>query len=240
MEELRSMEVNGVRLHFLDTGAPEGKNPGPEPGAAARPVILLHGNGESHEIFEMEIRQLTEAGYRVIAPDTRGHGANEPLTEYHYADMAEDIYQLITALDLDHPALYGFSDGGITGLLLELSHPGTLGLLAISGTNLSPAGLEPSFVAEYASQDADPLVHLMLTEPRIDPAALKKIRIPVLVTAGTDDLILREETERIAAHLPASRLVILEGEDHGSYVIGSEKMGELLLEFLKAQGYGAY
>lgn len=215
------VQVNGVSLHY----AVEGEG---------RPVVLVHGNAEDHNLFSTGIGQLVEAGYRVYAPDSRGHGANEPLQEYHFADMAEDMYQFIEAMGLEKPAFYGHSDGGIIGILLETSHPGTLGIMAMSGVNLRPEGIEPSFIEEYTQineKEHDPLITLMLTEPHIDPASLKEIRIPVLVTAGENDLILPEETRLIASSLPDSELVIVEGADHGSYLVGSEIMGDLLIDF---------
>ena len=222
--EIRKLTVNGVTLHYEVAG--EGK-----------PVVLVHGNGEDHHLFDVEIEQLAAAGYKVYAPDSRGHGANEPLSEYHYADMAEDMYQFIKALDLGRPAFYGFSDGGIIGLLLILNHPDCLSALAISGTNLSPEGTTPDFIEEITAmneKEPNPLVTLMLTEPHIDPEALKGISIPVLVTAGEYDLILESETKKIAEMIPDATLKILEGHDHGSYIAGSEIMGELLIGFLKA------
>lgn len=220
-------EVNGLRIHYAEAG--EG-----------RPVVLLHGNGEDHNLFETEIGQLVAAGYRVYAPDSRGHGKNEPLTEYHYADMAEDVYQFIRTLGLEKPALYGHSDGGIIALLLEISHPGTLGVMAVSGTNLSPEGIISSFIEEFTElneKKPDPLITLMLTEPHIEPAELRKITIPVLVTVGDDDLILPEETEKLSENLVNSVTVVVEGADHGSYIVGSPVMGEMLVRFLKDCGY---
>ena len=219
----RKIAVNGVTIHY----AVEGEG---------RPVILVHGNGEDHGLFDVEIGQLTQAGYRVYAPDSRGHGANEPLSEYHYADMADDMYEFIRALGLEKPALYGHSDGGIIALLLEIRHPGTLGVMAVSGTNLTPEGIIPSCLhkfTEWNRQASNPLITLMLTEPHIDPEELKRISIPVLVTAGEHDLILREETDRLADALPHAKLVIVKGADHGSYIAGSEVMGEMLIDFLK-------
>ena len=219
--------VNGLRIHYAEAG--EG-----------RPVVLLHGNGEDHNLFETEIGQLVAAGYRVYAPDSRGHGKNEPLTEYHYADMAEDVYQFIRTLGLEKPALYGHSDGGIIALLLEISHPGTLSVMAVSGTNLSPEGIISSFIEEFTElneKKPDPLITLMLTEPHIDPAELRKITIPVLVTVGDDDLILPEETEKLSENLVNSVTVVVEGADHGSYIVGSPVMGEMLVRFLKDCGY---
>ena len=220
-------EVNGLRIHYAEAG--EG-----------RPVVLLHGNGEDHNLFETEIGQLVAAGYRVYAPDSRGHGKNEPLTEYHYADMAEDVYQFIRTLGLEKPALYGHSDGGIIALLLEISHPGTLSVMAVSGTNLSPEGIISSFIEEFTElneKKPDPLITLMLTEPHIEPAELRKITIPVLVTVGDDDLILPEETEKLSENLVNSVTVVVEGADHGSYIVGSPVMGEMLVRFLKDCGY---
>ncbi len=216
-----NIKVNGVCIHYAVIG--EGK-----------PVVLVHGNGESHDLFDTQIEQLVSAGYKVYAPDSRGHGANEPLTEYHYADMAEDMYCFIKTLKLNKPAFYGHSDGGIIGLMLEITHPGILGVLAASGANLSPEGLNKSFLEKYTSineESHDPLLTLMLTEPHINPEELRKIKIPVLITAGENDLIIPEETKRIADHLPDVKLIILEGEDHGSYIDNSEIMGNLLIEF---------
>ena len=215
------VEVNGVRLHY----AVEGEG---------RPVLLVHGNAENHDLFDVEIGQLVRAGFRVFAPDSRGHGANEPLQEYHFDDMAEDMYQFIKAMNMDKPAFYGHSDGGIIGLLLEMKHPGTLGVMAVSGVNLVPEGIVPEFIEEYTQineKEHDPLITLMLTEPHIDPESLREISIPVLVTAGENDLILPSETDRIYSNLPDAELVLVEGADHGSYIVESEIMGNLLLDF---------
>lgn len=217
------VHVNGVSLHYAAVGD-------------GRPVLLVHGNAEDHDLFDVEIGQLTDAGYRVYAPDSRGHGKNEPLGEYHFDDMAEDMFQFIQAMGMDKPAFYGHSDGGIIGFLLEMKHPGTLGIMAVSGVNLVPEGIVPEFIEEYTKinvKEHDPLITLMLTEPQIDPSSLEKIRIPVLVTAGENDLILPSETKRIASGLPDAELVIVGGADHGSYIADSEIMGELLIDFFE-------
>ena len=60
-QHMKSVFVNGVTLHYEEMGA-------------GRPVVLVHGNGEDHHIFDMEIAQLVKAGYHVYAPDSRGHG----------------------------------------------------------------------------------------------------------------------------------------------------------------------
>ena len=218
-----SVDVNGVRLRYVMAG--EGRN-----------AVLVHGNGEDHRLFNNVIPRFLCAGFRVYAPDSRGHGGSTPVTEYHYADMAEDIYQFIRCLGLEKPVLYGHSDGGIIGLLLEIFHPGTLGLLAVSGANLSPEGLGRGLITELEARirtEPDPLAELMLTEPHISPACLQNIRIPTLVMEGEWDLVLPWETRRIAEGLPCGQLVTVKGADHGSYVEDGTA-ADLVLKFAAA------
>ena len=221
--EHHRISVNGVTIYYETAGDGE-------------PVILLHGNGGSHKDLHEEIRQLTEAGYRVYAPDSRGQGHSSSAEEYHYTDMADDVFYLIQEWKLDKPSLYGWSDGGIIGLLTEIRHPGTLGALAVSGANVSPDGLEDSFLdpIRFLSPVAGSLTQMILNEPDISEEELASIQIPVLVTAGSDDIVKREHTEMIARSIPDAELMIFEGESHGSYITGSTKMGELLLSFLKS------
>ena len=221
------IEVNGVSLYYEVAG--EGK-----------PVVLVHASGGDHTNFAVLTGQLARAGYRVYALDSRGQGSNAPLKEYHYLDMAEDTYQFITGLGLEGAAYYGWSDGGIIGLLLEILHPGTLSLLAVSGANLSPEGVdsEHETVKLYAQLiESDPLVALLFREPHIEIESLGAIAVPVMVTAGEEDLVLRSHTQLIADSLPDAKLVIVEGHDHQSYIYDSEIIGELLLDFLGENGY---
>ena len=217
------VQTNGIRLAYEKRGS-------------GYPLVLVHGNGEDHHLFDTQIRQMSEAGNCVYALDSRGHGESSPVREYHYEQMAEDVFQFVRAMGLKAPAYYGHSDGGIIGLITELRHPETFCAMAVSGANLSPSGLDPAFVRECEAMQKnrpDPLIALMLTEPEIDPEELRHISIPVLVTCGERDLIQREETLSIAAHLRKAELVIVPGADHGSYIYQSELMGNLLLAFLR-------
>ena len=214
-------EVNGITLWYEVRG--QGK-----------PLILLHGNGEDHTIFDELAARLGEH-YTVYAVDSRDHGRSSRMAKLSYEIMASDVEALIESLGLQGAALYGFSDGGIVGLLTALERPELLSALAVSGANLNPGGLKTLFHwmmrLEYLRK-RDKKIKLMLREPDISPESLGNIQIPVLVLAGEKDLIREEHTRLIAESIPHSTLQILPGESHGSYVVHSERLYPLLKEFL--------
>lgn len=199
------------------------------------PIILLHGNGGSHNDLDTLHAQLHQAGYKVYALDSRGQGANAPLAEYHYKDMAEDVYQFCQALHINNPIIYGWSDGGIIALELEIMHPGTACQLIICGANLNPNGLKEDFHAHFVAtaDTTNPLTRMMLYEPNITTEQLAGITCPVLVCAGQHDLISETHTRLIAESIPKGELLIIPNEDHGSYIWHSPKIGNILLQHLQ-------
>ena len=79
-------------------------------------------------------------------------------------------------------------------------------------------------IKQHYKKTGSPLDRLMLEEPDIDASELARIQIPVLVLAGSSDIIKPAHTKLIAESLPYSQLRIIEGEDHGSYIIHSSKL----------------
>ncbi len=200
---------------------------------SGHPLLLIHGNGEDHHIFDAAVPVLSQH-FRVYAIDSRGHGQSFPVREYHYQDMAEDIRQLIAGLELEKPLLCGFSDGGIIGLLLASQTPGLLGGVVACGVNTHPEGIRPGWLLLFRLIylfGRSPLFRLMLTEPDITPQQLESITCPVLVTGGNRDMISRKHLEDVAAQIPGAQLRILPGEGHGSYIAGSWKIAEIVLDF---------
>lgn len=214
------IQLNGQVIYYEKTG--EGS-----------PIILAHGNGETHKIFDILIPELSKK-HTVYALDTRGHGESATAEEYHYSDMAEDIAAFVHALDLKKPAFYGFSDGGITGLITASRYPSLFSSLAVSGANLTPRGLKYFMrrsIRKSYRRKKNPLTKLMLKEPHITKYELSRITVPTLILAGSKDMVKKKETKKIAKYIPNATLHILPGEDHGSYVIHSPKLFPLLADF---------
>ena len=198
------------------------------------PIILLHGNGEDHNIFDILVSQLSEK-FRVYAIDSRGHGQSGKSDNLNYRLMAEDIIGFIHENNIEKPILYGFSDGGIIGLMIAYSHPNLLSKLVVSGANSSPSGLKFKWrfliwVSYFFTRAAK--LKIMIKEPHIINIDLQKIEIPVLVTTGENDMIKKSDTMFIADNIKKSQLVILSGEKHESYVINSPKLFDVIKDFI--------
>lgn len=190
------------------------------------PLILLHGNGESSGYFVNQIDRFANE-YRVIAVDTRGHGAsprgNKPFTLETFAD---DLKNLLDSLNIEKANILGFSDGGNIAVIFALKYPERVASLVLNGANLFPSGLKSSFLIpvkvlfavfsllSHFSRRAkrrSELLYLMAKQPNIQPERLSGIKCPVLVIAGTQDVIKEKHTKLIAASLPDSSLCFLKG-----------------------------
>lgn len=216
------LKVNDITLYYQK----KGKGPA---------LIMLHGNGEDHRIFDKSVKILKQY-FTVYTIDTRGHGRSSKVTEYHYKDMADDVYEFIQKLKLEKPILYGFSDGGIVGLLLAYEYPNLLSKLVISGANTRPSGMKCGWLWLFRLMylfKPTPEFKLMLTEPHITNEMLHSIKIPVYMTVGSKDMISVRDTKRIYKNIPKSKLKIFHGENHGSYIINSEKIGRFLERVLE-------
>lgn len=197
------------------------------------PLVMVHGNGEDHTIFDKAV-ELLSSHFTCYLLDSRGHGQSQQVTEYHYDDMAEDVYQFIRVLGLERVTYYGFSDGGIIGLLLASRHPGLQDKMIVSGANTRPDAVRKWLRAVFGIINRirkNPLFTLMLTEPHISSEQLQAITTPTLVLAGSKDLVVEADTRFIAEHIPNATLKILEGEGHASYIVHKTKMAELILDY---------
>lgn len=215
------IDVNNTRLYYEIIGKGD-------------PLILLHGNGEDHHIFDSAVTILKDY-FTCYCIDSRGHGQSMPIEKYDYQDMANDLIAFITQLNLHKVTLYGFSDGGIIGLLIA-SQTNLLSRLIISGANCNPHGLKIKIYLEMKLSyilKHDPKIELMLNQPAITNEQLNKITIPVLVLAGSKDVIKKKHTLNLAREIANSELKILTGETHGSYIINSTKIAKIILEYIK-------
>lgn len=197
-----------IRLHFTEHGSGE-------------PLILLHGNGEDGTYFEHQIACF-QGSYRVIALDTRGHGQSPRGTApLSLSQFVLDLEAFMDGQGIRSAHVIGFSDGANIALLFALDHPERVKSLVLNGGNLFPEGLTAQTRREIdeeyeqalteGNESQLELLRLMIDEPHIDPCCLAGLHMPVLVVAGTDDMIEETHTRLIADSIPTAILSFVEG-----------------------------
>ena len=109
----RFVNVNGLRIHYLDWGA-EGKPP----------LIMLHGIGRVAHTFDHIAPHFT-GKYHVMAIDMRGHGDSgwDPKGAYLVEDYTKDIEAFAEQLHLRNIVIWGNSTGGRVAQVFAGLHP---------------------------------------------------------------------------------------------------------------------
>ena len=153
-----------VRYHFVRGGDAEGE-----------PVILLHGWPTTWYLWHKMMPDLAEAGYDVIAVDTRGRGATT-MTDggYDVKTVAADIRALVDALGLETPNIVSHDLGGQVAFSYASEYPDAIDRLAIVEApipdanfgNLENPALDQNFW-HFGFQDAEHVPEMLLQGRRL-------------------------------------------------------------------------
>ncbi len=93
---------DGVELYYKDWGPKDGEV-----------VVFSHGWPLNSDSWESQMQFLSEHGYRTVAHDRRGHGrSSQPWSGNDMDHYADDLAEVISALNLKDVTLVGFSTGG--------------------------------------------------------------------------------------------------------------------------------
>jgi pimeloyl-ACP methyl ester carboxylesterase len=115
MPPLAFARTNGIRMGYYDAG-PRGDTP---------PVVLCHGWPELAFSWRHQIKALSEAGIRVIAPDQRGYGATdrpEAVEDYDLKHLTGDLVGLLDHLEIEKAIFVGHDWGGFVVWRMPLLH----------------------------------------------------------------------------------------------------------------------
>jgi pimeloyl-ACP methyl ester carboxylesterase len=120
------LDSNGMELHYDLHGDGE-------------PLLWLHG-GMGHGPDWRYIFTQPPAGYRLIAPDLRGHGRSTgAAATYSFKQSARDVFGLLDHLQVDRVKVIGLSGGGITALHMATMQPARVAaMIAISAPPAFP------------------------------------------------------------------------------------------------------
>jgi pimeloyl-ACP methyl ester carboxylesterase len=118
----RFIEVDGVRLHVVDSGV--------KPGQSGPPLLFLHGLLGQLNHFSFALAALFPER-RVVLLDRPGSGFSQAAPSQSLAAQADLAAKVIALLNLDRPVVVGHSFGGAVALALALDHPNSVGGLAL-------------------------------------------------------------------------------------------------------------
>lgn len=252
---MHSFSNDGFEIAFIDQP--------PLSGGSGEPVLLIHGFSSSHFVNWVApgwIKTLTEAGYRAIALDNRGHGRSSKSynpADYTPQEMASDAAALLDHLGLARAHVFGYSMGARISAFLALEHPEKIATLTLGGlgygmvdgvgdwdpiadalvaadpdTITHPRGKMFRSFADQTRSDRDALAACIATSRELlSDAQIASIALPVLVGVGTKDDIAGS-AKRLADLFPHGEAFDIEGRDH-MLAVGDRTFKARVLEFLR-------
>jgi 3-oxoadipate enol-lactonase len=196
-------------------------------------LLLSHSLACSVRMWDPQIAALKDQ-YRILACDTRGHGATDaPAGAYTLELLADDLFFLFKELKIEKTHYCGLSMGGMIGQTFALKYPGVFQTLTLADTTsryppeAAAAWVERIRTAETKGMEplAQPTLERWFTEPfrRNNPAAVDAIRKLILATpvAGYVGCSHAIPTINLTARLKEIRcpiLVIVGADDPGTPV----------------------
>ncbi len=208
-----------------------------------RAAVLLHGFASNATLNWQSTSWMTtlaQAGYRVIAPDLRGHGASTKFYEpgaYAPETMAGDVLELMDHLGVERAEIMGYSMGARIAVALAMKDPARVRHLILAGvgdTLLNPLD-DPALIASHLrgeGPDAVPPVGSYRTFAQryggdlealaaciqgvrtpFDRAGFADIQHPILVISGAKDTVSGAPGP-LAALNPLADAVMVPDKDH--------------------------
>ncbi|MBA3927383.1 alpha/beta fold hydrolase [Listeria rustica] len=208
--------VNGIELSYHIYGRGE-------------PLVLLHGNGQSHGAMKRQI-DFFRKEYQVIAVDSRGHGKSElGFRPLDFQVMALDILCLLDFLKIDRYRVIGYSDGGIIALEMAMYQPKRQVQMVVIGTNYDTSQIKWwanifTFVGYLFSILLTPFsfffrrvkaqMGLMIFHPHIKERDLARISAPMLAVIGEYDVISKADTRNMVNLVQRGKMTVIHNGTH--------------------------
>jgi pimeloyl-ACP methyl ester carboxylesterase len=112
--------TDGRRLGYAEAGLPDG-----------RPLVFFHGTPSSRLDAEWLDEAAGLAGWRMIAIDRPGIGLSSPVHGGAVLDLADDVADLLDALEIDVASVLGYSGGAPFALATARQLPGRIDLVGL-------------------------------------------------------------------------------------------------------------
>jgi pimeloyl-ACP methyl ester carboxylesterase len=161
MPKLEFAPTNGIRMGYYDSG----------PKTDTPPVVLCHGWPEMAFSWRHQIKALSEAGIRVIAPDQRGYGSTdrpEPVEAYDMEHLTGDLVGLLDHLKIDKAIFVGHDWGGFVVWQMPLRHQARVaGVVGVNTPHWDRAPADP--IELFKKRFGDSMYIVQFQDPAREP-----------------------------------------------------------------------
>jgi haloalkane dehalogenase len=169
------VELDGLRLHYLDEGPAEGA-----------PIVCFHGEPTWAFLYRKMLPPLVSAGCRVICPDYAGFGRSDKPTDrrwYSYDGHVELVSELLGGLDLRGATVVVQDWGGPIGLRWAVENADRVERLVILNTGISTGRVSKGFLAwrEFAERNPDLPIGMVIqggTKTELPPEVIAAYEAP--------------------------------------------------------------
>ena len=220
-------------------------------------LVILHGGLSHSDKVKKYLLPAVKRNFKVFAYDRTGHGrtANQK-GSIAFNFQTKELIAFLEDVVKEPAHLIGVSDGAIIALMAAISRPELVRSVVSIGGNTSAGQVRLKFGKPEVSAEAQAehdrlspdapseLIKKVTTafkvwksEPNISPAKLAKIKCPVLVLAGDDDVISAKESEKIYQSITNARLAIVPGASHAVIKEKTDLVHALLKDFYAHPDY---
>ncbi|MCX7305371.1 MAG: alpha/beta hydrolase [Hyphomicrobiales bacterium] len=233
-----------------------------QPSRDAEPILLIHGFASTHMVNWVSpgwVKALTDAGYRTVAFDNRGHGASTKSyapADYTPRKMAGDGSALLDHLGIRSAHVMGYSMGARIAAFLALAEPQKVATLVLGGLGsglVEGVGDWDPIAAALIAEDTASITDrrgkafrafadqtksdrralaacISASRSELTEAEVARITQPTLVAVGTRDDIGGSPDE-LAGLMPNATSFSIAGRDH-MLAVGDKTFKQRVIEFL--------
>jgi pimeloyl-ACP methyl ester carboxylesterase len=221
------------------------------------PLVILHGGLSHSEKTKKYLLPAVKRDFKVFAYDRTGHGrtANQK-GSFHFNFQTKELIAFLEDVVKEPAHLIGISDGANIALMAAIARPELIRSVVSIGGNTTASQIRMKFGKPEVSAESQAehdrispdhpseLIKKVATafkvwksEPSIAITKLAKIKCPVLVLAGDDDVISAKESEKIYQAITNARLAIVPGSSHAVIKEKTELVQALLKDFYANPDY---
>ena len=221
------------------------------------PLVILHGGLSHSEKTKKYLLPAVKRNFKVFAYDRTGHGrtANQK-GSFHFNFQTKELIAFLEDVVKEPAHLIGISDGANIAFMAAIARPELIRSVVSIGGNTTASQIRMKFGKPEVSAESQAehdrispdhpseLIKKVATafkvwksEPSIAITKLAKIKCPVLVLAGDDDVISAKESEKIYQAITNARLAIVPGASHAVIKEKTELVQALLKDFYANPDY---